>query len=950
MCNGTSVIAQSPFFKAHPLSEPYRQSRITVVSNDARGLLWLGLNDGLLNYTGSEFTGYSRPDSMTSKVTAIYSTSTGKFWVGYEDGMICFLAEGRLQKWDPEEGLPVVGITGFVEDGEGRLWIATYGEGLYAYDGRRLYNFDTDDGLLSDDIYVMRSDRQGQIWVGTDNGISICSWDEGRKQIKNITRSKGLPDEIIHALNQDELGNFWIGTHDHGFCYYDPRLDSIITPLVTWENGVINDLMMLDNKQLWVGTERNGIWRYDHSAGQLTPIPDYQEMVGRGASQFFRDSEANLWFVGGSGSLWSTNLQFEFIPSWRERSQCILTDPSGRIWLGATDGLFVLNPGTDPAGPPEKLLPDLDLNVISLFFDRFGVLWIGTFGGGLYCFDSRSGQLIHLTEAGGLANDNVLSIAGNEKEVWLATLGGVSSYSLRQNILEDVRPAFINYRKASGLGTDYVYQVFIDSKDRIWLATDGQGLTVMEAESMKHYRETDTGFSLKSIYSIAEDAEGDIWFSTAREGIFEYDGQIFRNFNQENGLRNLTVSGLLANHQGQVMVIHPEGLDVLDSKSYQPVYYGEDVGIFDWQVNLNAGCIGSQGDVYIAAANEVVVFPTLYDRPHPFPRVDLKSVIVGAERINPSVDSIFGYRQNYFAFRFRGLWYTNPDRVRFRYRLRGYDPNWVETRDHSATYANLLPGVYTFEVAGSIGPEWTNASTVTYHFRVRRPFWQRWWFVLLSLTAACGIIWWWQRQREQRLQRLNQLERQKIASELAALKAQINPHFLFNSFNALIDAIEEDPQKAVEYVEQLSDFYRSLLQFRDQQLISLEEELRLVRNFDFLLRKRFGENFKLIFDVSTETGFIPPLTLQILVENAVKHNIISKARPLEVEIKVEKEGKLSVINNLQPKVQRERSTQFGLEGLQKRYELLDGGRIQIERSVGSFKVTVPLFDQTMLRL
>ena len=947
LCNVVALIAQSPFFKAHPLSEPHRQSRSKVLAEDATGLLWLGTNTGLLNYSGSEFRSFARPDSVISPVTAIFSTVGGKLWVGYDDGMICSLHDDRLVVWDPDEGLPASRISGFAEDREGRVWIATYGEGLYSYDGRRVYNFDTDDGLTSDDIYVVRSDRRGRIWAGTDNGISICSWRNSEKQIESITREDGLPDEIIHSLDMDQQGNFWIGAHDFGFCFYDMQTDSILLPPVTWKQGIVNDLRVLSNGQLWIGTEREGIWRYHVTRGRLTSMPDYGEMVGRGARQFHLDKEANMWLIDGSGSLWSANLQFEFIPSWRERSQCILTDPSGRIWLGAQDGLYFLDPGNNSKNPLEQALAGLDLNVISLFIDHYGILWIGTFGNGLYCFDPATGKSIRLTETnGGIANDNILSIAGSKTEVWLATLGGVSRYSLRQNILADERPAFRNYRKANGLGTDYVYQVYIDSKDRVWLATDGQGLTVIEGEQLMHYRETDTGLSLKTIYSVTEDGEGDIWFSTARNGIFEFDGRFFRHFDRTRGVRSLSISGLLANGEGQVLVIHPEGVDVLDSKSHRAIPYGEDVGIFDWQVNLNAACLDRNGNALIAAANEILVFPVIRDRPPPFPTIDLESVKVGAEPLSPPHDSIFGHQKNYFSFRFRGLWYTNPERVRFRYRMRGYDRAWIETRDRSAIYANLLPGRYTFEVAGTIGKEWKNAATSTYSFRILRPLWQRWWFVALVVALVAAAIWKWQRQRERRLQRLNQLEQQKISSELATLKAQINPHFLFNSFNALIDTIEENPKKAVEYVEQLSDFYRSLLQYRDRQLITLKEELQLIRNFDFLLRKRFGSNFRLQYKVGTENGFIPPLTLQILVENAVKHNVISRKRPLEVEIRLDEPGKLAITNNLQPKTRQEPSTKFGLEGLRKRYELLGGGRVRIEQTVSHFRVIVPLFEQT----
>ncbi|MCB9040652.1 MAG: histidine kinase [Lewinellaceae bacterium] len=153
------------------------------------------------------------------------------------------------------------------------------------------------------------------------------------------------------------------------------------------------------------------------------------------------------------------------------------------------------------------------------------------------------------------------------------------------------------------------------------------------------------------------------------------------------------------------------------------------------------------------------------------------------------------------------------------------------------------------------------------------------------------------------------------------MKSQINPHFLFNSFNTLITIIEENPEIAVEFVEKLSDFYRSILQYREMEVISLREEVVLVQNYAFLLKKRFGDSLSLTVHHNEEQAYIAPLTLQILVENAVKHNIISKSRPLNIEICAGGEY-ITVRNNLQKKIAMELSTGFGLQSIVNRYALL----------------------------
>lgn len=227
-------------------------------------------------------------------------------------------------------------------------------------------------------------------------------------------------------------------------------------------------------------------------------------------------------------------------------------------------------------------------------------------------------------------------------------------------------------------------------------------------------------------------------------------------------------------------------------------------------------------------------------------------------------------------------------------------------------------------------------------FRIYPPVGQIWWLKLAAVLLALAGFIYLQKFRERRLQRVNHLKRQKVESELAALKAHINPHFLFNSFNALIDAIEDNPKKAVEYVEKLSDFFRSLLRFGDYQVIPVAEEIRLIRNFEFLLRKRFGENIDIRVDLENENGFIPPLTLLMLVENAVKHNVISQANPLLVEIKSEENQYIKVINNLQRKLSTDPTTRFGLQDLMKRYQLLGAFKVHVKEDAHRFEVSVPI--------
>lgn len=201
------------------------------------------------------------------------------------------------------------------------------------------------------------------------------------------------------------------------------------------------------------------------------------------------------------------------------------------------------------------------------------------------------------------------------------------------------------------------------------------------------------------------------------------------------------------------------------------------------------------------------------------------------------------------------------------------------------------------------------------------------------------------KQREKAIKRNNRLERERIQSQLETLRNQINPHFLFNSFNTLISEIEEDPQKAVTYVNHLSDFYRNIVVYKEKDLITLSEELKILNDYCFIQQKRYGQALQIEMNISKQQQneyYIVPLALQLLLENAVKHNAITIEKPLHIELFIENEKCLVVRNNIIKKFKRERGSGAGLQNIQKRYHLLCGKTVIVNSEEDFFTVKIPL--------
>ncbi len=189
------------------------------------------------------------------------------------------------------------------------------------------------------------------------------------------------------------------------------------------------------------------------------------------------------------------------------------------------------------------------------------------------------------------------------------------------------------------------------------------------------------------------------------------------------------------------------------------------------------------------------------------------------------------------------------------------------------------------------------------------------------------------------------LERQNVESQLEGLRNQVNPHFLFNSLNTLVYLIPEDADKAVRFVQQLSKVYRYVLESRDAKIIPLAEELEFLKSYIFLLKERFGDNLQIeLRDLDKrEHTAIVPLTLQMLFENAIKHNIISTEKPLRIEVFAEN-GHLVVRNNLQRKNQVMDSTGVGLQNIKDRYRMLTDSEAEVIVSREYFTVILPAIE------
>ncbi len=218
-------------------------------------------------------------------------------------------------------------------------------------------------------------------------------------------------------------------------------------------------------------------------------------------------------------------------------------------------------------------------------------------------------------------------------------------------------------------------------------------------------------------------------------------------------------------------------------------------------------------------------------------------------------------------------------------------------------------------------------------------------FLIMNLLHTANALHYYMNKWRDTLLEAERFKKMSVESQFEALRTQVNPHFLFNSLNTLASLVQSDRETAAEFIHRLSSVYRYMLQHQNDELVTVAEELEFANSYLYLLKTRFDRSIRIGVDIEpriASQSYIPPVTLQLLIENAIKHNIVSRGKPLTVELFLEGEEWVVVRNTLQRKSQRQPSTRIGLSNIRSRYRYLSRRELQVSDDGEFFTVRLPL--------
>lgn len=956
LCIVTAVFpaaAQFPFSKSIDVEEENLTLKTTVLLKDHYGFLWIGTSEGLFKYNAS--IPEKIADSLHSKiyVTALFEDASGIIWVGCKNGSILMLKHHQFTAYTPKEGLPSVPITAVYEDAARRIWFATAGMGLFYKDGYGWHNITTRDGLSDDNVNCLFSEDGKQIIAGTDRGLSFINYSNEKKNIWYFTSKNGLPDNIVRCIVKvPESPQLCIGTQSKGILFFDVALKQITysPDKLKWTFGQVNKIIAFPG-EMFIATD-NSIVSYNIYGNEYKSQVLRDTVFPRQVTDMQTDNEENIWVAAENKILSFTAVYLKYYYGSKKtpflKVHTLIADEENRLWFTPDFRLFVSKLqylSQDEKVKSYDITPPKDhVDITSLYKDQLGFIWIGTMGEGLFRMNTQTGEWRRIAENPIAFYGNILSIAGKGNQVWISTLNGVARFDLKMTNYDlNEKINYKNFSKKDGLGSDYVYHILIDSKNRVWFATDGAGVAVFENDLFINFYQNKL-FPSKVAYSLAEDKKGHIWISTYNDGLFKYNEKKFAQYGIKNGLSDLAITSINTDEFDNIIAVNKKGIDVFNPQKNTVQHFGSESGFTELQPNLNSITKDKLGNLWIGTDNGIVCLKTQPSFSSHVPVAVIEEVELFNNRVNTDKDSVFSYDQNNFSFKLAAAYYKSPEKLKFQYWLEGYSKKWEITSDRLINFPQLHPGKYSMKIRASANENFEASPITLYQFTIHQSFWTTWWFRTLLILLIAGLVYVFFKQRVKQIKKTEHAEREKFQLQYDALKNQVNPHFLFNSFNALMNIVEDNPKDAAVLIKHLSQFYRKMTAYSQKELISLTEELELLNSYLYIQQKRYGNALQVSVNIEAaikKATFIPPLVLQLLAENAVKHNTVSKDKPLLISVYIYGEY-IVMRNSINYKLEKEESEGVGLQNIRNRYKLLTEIEIIQEVNNNEFVIMLPL--------
>jgi len=863
------------------------QNTVRGLAQTQDGYLWAGTDEGLVRLNGNDlavFNTANTPQMQSNLVQSLLSTRDGALWISTTNGLIVYRAR-QFQRIDVAAGLPSAVVAFAREDRAGRVWVST-AAGVCVMRQARCERLAALGNLIVDSIKQYADAGDNSFWIASGSQLLHLAADDLHRLAAFDTGDRNT----ITALALDANENLLVGTSDGLLRYREGILTRV--PLAGSAKRIeIRKMLAEPDGAVWLGTSSGLMVGHANQYAPVVGIPPVAVQTLQ------RDKQGALWIGTSRGLLRLAKGQLSRFHSGDAlAAAAILTtleDREGTLWLGTElDGLLAIrHQAFTTYSSADGLSADAARSVMQ---DAHGTLWIGTDGGGLD--HSTANGFIAVTSRNGLSSDVVLSLAGVPNgDVWVGTptglnrirggvvkvfttsdgvaddfirslcvdAGGAVWIGTRHGLTRYAGESFTSYSTLDGLGGDFIGAMTQRRNGDLLIATPG-GLTVMHKGQFHNYPPTDRGAS-SVVTAIFEDAQGTVWLGSNGSGLSRLDGTTLTPVQSAKLPR--TIYGILEDDRGYLWlsahggiyrvrmrdlqtaiathtdVPHLDSYDTTDgmrigegSGGGHPAAYRMRDGTL-WFTTMRGVSTTDPANLPYNSAPPSVVIETLLIDGVPRQQIELQKwmeIAPGKHRVE---------------FQYAGLTFVAPQKVRYRYKLEGFDREWIEAgRQRSTVYTNLAPGKYFFRVAAMNSDGVWSEADATSALRIRPFFYQTGWFyglLLLSIAAAAYLVYWWRVHQVEAVFATVLVERNRIAREIHDTLAQsvvgisLQLELLSRMMPAAESRVREQLETARRMVRQsLADARSSIWELRSEGATAEELPSRITK----MLRQLGGDS------------------------------------------------------------------------------------------------------------